>query len=96
MIQTKDQLRAFNTKKHELVKNLDHKKKSIFISTDDVFRENAHYGPKGYWKYVEDEFYLKHGVKVLDREKLVLYTTVLDGTIEVAGHIGFSISEPKS
>ena len=93
-IQSREALKAFNVKKHELVKNLEHKKKSIFISTDDIFRETANYGPKMHWKYIEDQFYLKHRVKVLDREKLVLYRTVLDNTIEIAGHTGFSITEP--
>jgi len=87
-------LRAFNPKKHDEVKALEHKKKSIFVSTDDIFRETANYGPNQHWKYVKDQFYIKHRVRVLDTEKLVLYRTVLDNTIEISGHTGYSISEP--
>lgn len=94
MIQTKESLRAFNTKKHDAVKFMEHKKKSIFVSREDIFKATAEYGPKAHQKYVTDRFYLEHRVTVLDFEKLVFYTTVLDNTMEIAGHTGYSITEP--
>jgi hypothetical protein len=89
-----DSLRAFDRRKHDAVKHLNHLAKEIFVSTDDIFNVRHKYGAKDHWKYIKNMFWEKHRVRVLDVEKLVLYTTLLDNTMKIVGHKGISISEP--
>jgi hypothetical protein len=87
--------RAFDTKKHNAVKEMKHREKSIFVSTSDIFDATAKYGQGEYWKFVRDKFRDKHGVEITDTEKLVFYTTLLDDTMKISGHTRYSITEPK-
>lgn len=87
---------AFDKKKHDAVKELKHKEKSIYVSTDDIFEAKPKYGNDDHWGYIRDQFREKHGVEITDTEKLVLYTTLLDNTMKISGHVGFSLGEPKA
>ena len=90
-----EQRRAFDRKKHELTKGMAHLAKEIYISTDDIFENKPKYADHDHWGYVRDQFREKHGVEVTDTEKLVLYTTVLDNTMKIVGHMDYSITRPK-
>lgn len=91
-----DQRNAFHPSKHRAVKDLKHKELVIYVSTDDIFEARAKYGQAEHWKYIEDQFMEKHGVRIIDRDKLVLYTTVVDDVLKITGHIGYSLSERKA
>lgn len=91
-----DERRAFDRKKHEAVKFLQHKAVEIYISTQEIHDANVDYKPGMHWRYVADKFREKHGVEILDTEKLVLYTTVDDFTMKIVGHKGYSVTEPAA
>lgn len=87
-------LNAYSRAKHQAVKHLSHKLKEIYVSTDEIYEANGRYGVGDYWKYVRDQFREKHGVEITDTERLVLYHTLDDKILKIAGHIGFSLTEP--
>ena len=86
---------AFSVDKHRAVKELKHKEKVIYVSTQDIFNAQVKYGEWEHKKYVEDRFWQEHRCVILDFEKLVFYTTLDDNIMKIAGHMGYSISEPK-
>jgi hypothetical protein len=87
---------AFSDAKHKAVSEMKHKALEIFVSQSDIFEAAAKYDKHDHWAYIRDQFRAKHGVEILDTEKLVLYTTVDDNTMKIVGHKGFSLSEPKA
>jgi len=87
---------AFSREKHQAVKGMSHKEKSIYISTDEIFEARASYGDNDHWKYVREKFKEKHGVAVIDTEKLVMYSTLDPNILKISGHIGYSITEPEA
>ncbi len=84
---------AFDDAKHEAVKYMKNKEVFILVSLKDIRRAMITYEKMDHWKYIEDEFFKKHAVRVLDRERLVLYQTVDDETMKISGHIGYSLSD---
>lgn len=84
---------AFSVRKHRDVRNMAHKAIEIYISTQEIFDANVSYKKGMHWNYVKDKFWAKHRVKVLDVEKLVLYTTVDDNTMKIVGHTGYSLTD---
>lgn len=86
---------AFNKKKHDETKDMQHKSLSIFISQDQIFHEKINYGKNEYRKFVSDLFMKEHSVEVLNFDKLVFYSTVSDTIMRITGHIGYSLSDRR-
>lgn len=86
---------AFNKKKHDETKDMQHKSLSIYISQDQIFDEKPNYGKNDYRKFVSDQFMKEHSVEVLNFEKLVFYATVSDTIMRITGHIGYSLSDRR-